>query len=84
MTRRTSKPVTLWIPVVSMSMTRRFAFFASAFLAAGSKPGAMTASTNRDELQEMINRGAGVVAGAGLGRPGGPGPGLRPPVRPGS
>ena len=23
-----------------------------------------------DELQDMINRGAGVVAGAGLGRPG--------------
>ena len=31
---------------------------------------AMTASSNRDELQEMINRGVGVVAGAGLGRPG--------------
>jgi twitching motility protein PilT len=32
---------------------------------------AMTASSNRDELQEMINRGAGVVPGAGLGpRPG--------------
>ena len=45
---------------------------------------AMKASSNREELQEMINRGAGVVAGAGLGRPGGPGPGLRPPVRPGS
>jgi twitching motility protein PilT len=44
---------------------------------------AMTASSNREELQEMINRGAGVVAGAGLGRPGGPGAG-RPPVRPGS
>jgi twitching motility protein PilT len=31
---------------------------------------AMGASSNRDELQDMINRGAGVVAGAGLGRPG--------------
>ena len=29
---------------------------------------AMTASSLRDELQEMINRGVGVVAGAGLGR----------------
>ena len=32
---------------------------------------AMTASSSRDELQEMVNRGVGVVAGAGLGRPGG-------------
>jgi twitching motility protein PilT len=40
---------------------------------------AMSASSNRDELQEMINRGAGVVAGAGMGpRPGMP---QRPPVR---
>ncbi len=45
---------------------------------------AMNASSNCEELQEMINRGAGVVAGAGLGRPGGPGAGPRPPVRPGS
>jgi twitching motility protein PilT len=29
---------------------------------------AMSASSNRDELQDMINRGVGVVAGAGLGR----------------
>jgi twitching motility protein PilT len=31
---------------------------------------ALTASSNREELQEMINRGVGVVAGAGLGRTG--------------
>src|SRR6476660_5004458 len=30
---------------------------------------ALGASSNRDELQEMINRGVGVVAGAGMGRP---------------
>ena len=37
---------------------------------------ALSASSNRDELQEMINRGVGVVAGAGLqGRPG-----MRPPM----
>jgi twitching motility protein PilT len=30
---------------------------------------AMGASSNRDELQDMINRGVGVVAGAGMGRP---------------
>src|SRR5579862_9710625 len=29
---------------------------------------AMAASSNKDELQDMINRGVGVVAGAGLGR----------------
>jgi hypothetical protein len=28
------------------------------------------ASSNRDELQDLINRGVGVVAGAGLGRTG--------------
>ncbi len=40
---------------------------------------AMAASSLKDELQDMINRGVGVVAGAGLGgRPGG-GP-QRPPV----
>jgi twitching motility protein PilT len=46
---------------------------------------AIGASSNREELQEMINRGAGVVAGAGMGgaRPGGP-PGGRPPMRPGT
>src|SRR5512147_3063485 len=32
---------------------------------------AMSASSNRDELQDMINRGVGVVAGAGMGRTGG-------------
>ena len=32
---------------------------------------ALSASSNREELQEMINRGVGVVAGAGLRRPGG-------------
>jgi twitching motility protein PilT len=31
---------------------------------------AMGASSNRDELQDMINRGVGVVAGAGMARPG--------------
>jgi twitching motility protein PilT len=35
---------------------------------------ALGASSNKDELQEMISRGVGVVAGAGLGRaPGKPG-----------
>jgi twitching motility protein PilT len=38
---------------------------------------AIGASSNREELQEMINRGVGVVPGAGLGRPGGPA-GARP------
>jgi twitching motility protein PilT len=33
---------------------------------------ALNRSSNKDELQEMINRGVGVVAGAGLGRPGMP------------
>ena len=31
---------------------------------------AMMASSNKDELQDLITRGVGVVAGAGLGRPG--------------
>jgi twitching motility protein PilT len=42
---------------------------------------AMTASSNKDELQDMINRGVGVVAGAGLGRSAGTAPPPRPPVR---
>jgi hypothetical protein len=33
---------------------------------------ALAASSHRDELNEMINRGVGVVPGAGLGRPGAP------------
>src|SRR5215510_10508488 len=37
---------------------------------------AMGASSNKEELQDMINRGVGVVAGAGLGRAAAP----RPPV----
>jgi twitching motility protein PilT len=39
---------------------------------------AMGSSSNRDELQEMINRGVGVVAGAGMGAR--PGAAVRPPV----
>jgi twitching motility protein PilT len=35
---------------------------------------ALSASSNRDELQDYINRGVGVVAGAGLGRQGAPRP----------
>jgi twitching motility protein PilT len=42
---------------------------------------ALGASSNREELQEMINRGAGVVPGAGLGRPGMAGAGGRPAQR---
>ena len=42
---------------------------------------ALSASSNREELQEMINRGAGVVPGAGLARPGGPHAGVRPVQR---
>jgi twitching motility protein PilT len=33
---------------------------------------ALNASSNRDELQDLINRGVGVIAGAGLSRPGAP------------
>jgi twitching motility protein PilT len=41
---------------------------------------AMGASSHREELQEMINRGVGVVPGAGMsGRPGSPGT-MRPGV----
>jgi twitching motility protein PilT len=40
---------------------------------------ALSASSLKDELMDMINRGVGVVAGAGMGqRPGGPG--ARPPA----
>lgn len=35
---------------------------------------ALSASSNREELQEMVKRGVGVVAGAGLKRPGAPAP----------
>jgi twitching motility protein PilT len=35
---------------------------------------AMAASSNRDELQDMINRGVGVVAGAGMSQRGGTSP----------
>jgi len=38
---------------------------------------AMSASSNPEELNEMITRGVGVVAGAGMSRPGGPRPGLQ-------
>ena len=41
---------------------------------------AMGASSNKVELQDMINRGVGVVAGAGLGRTPGSGSVPRPPV----
>ncbi len=37
---------------------------------------ALSASSNRDELQDLVNRGVGVVAGAGLGR----GAAMRPQV----
>jgi twitching motility protein PilT len=38
---------------------------------------ALLASSNRDELQEMISRGVGVVPGAGMNRPS-----LRPAAMP--
>jgi twitching motility protein PilT len=38
---------------------------------------ALSASSNKDELQDLISRGVGIVAGAGLGRPGGPRPAIR-------
>jgi len=37
---------------------------------------AMSASSLKDELTEMIERGVGVVPGAGMGRPGGSRPGM--------
>ena len=43
---------------------------------------ALTASSNKDELQDMINRGVGVVAGAGIGRAAGTV--ARPPGRTGT
>jgi twitching motility protein PilT len=39
---------------------------------------ALSSSSNKDELQDMINRGVGVVAGAGLNRVAGT---ARPPAR---
>ena len=42
---------------------------------------ALGASSNKDELQDMINRGVGIVAGAGIGRPAGTAPQARPPLR---
>ena len=44
---------------------------------------ALGASSNKDELVDMMNRGVGVVAGAGLNRPGAV-PIPRPPARTGS
>jgi twitching motility protein PilT len=41
---------------------------------------AISASSNKDDLQDMINRGVGLVAGAGMGRTTGTVP-ARPPVR---
>jgi twitching motility protein PilT len=42
---------------------------------------ALTASSSKDELQDMINRGVGVVAGAGLGRSAGTAAAPPRPVR---
>jgi hypothetical protein len=41
---------------------------------------ALEKSSLKDELEQMISRGAGVVAGAGMGRPGAGLP-PRPPAR---
>jgi twitching motility protein PilT len=41
---------------------------------------AMSASSNRDELQDLIIRGVGVVPGAGLGRTTGTMAANRPPT----
>jgi twitching motility protein PilT len=41
---------------------------------------ALSASSNKDELLDMMNRGVGVVAGAGMNRPGAV-PIPRPPAR---
>jgi twitching motility protein PilT len=41
---------------------------------------ALSASSNPEELNEMIQRGVGVVAGAGLSRPGALPPRSRVPV----
>ena len=42
---------------------------------------AINSSSNKDELQDMINRGVGVVAGAGLGRTAATGAPTRPQTR---
>jgi len=42
---------------------------------------ALGASSMKDELQDMINRGVGVVAGAGMGRAAGTTTAARPPAR---
>jgi twitching motility protein PilT len=42
---------------------------------------ALSTSSNKDELQDMINRGVGVVAGAGMGRTSGSNMPSRSPVR---
>jgi len=42
---------------------------------------AINSSSNKDELQDMINRGVGVVAGAGLSRTAGTGAPTRPQTR---
>jgi twitching motility protein PilT len=42
---------------------------------------ALSTSSSKDELQDMINRGVGVVAGAGMGRTAGSSLPSRPPAR---